>query len=257
MVFPSMSGIKIDTGKSGKLIILGGLIGTGLIILIIGLITFFSGYSYYNKQISSMNALIAYQTTNSKDSFTYLTTNQAALAMAQQMAKYLWTKNDVYAFAEKLTIYKNSSMTIGQEQNQNLSAPDGTTYSLKTMTISFGAVMDLNSFLELYSQIETDQRVTTIQPVLVDALTSLKQIAITFYLIPDGVLPDISYPLVKSDVYALSYATPTNGTGKIPIFLGGRILYGVFDSAKLYSSGSNPPDIPTGMISLVSPVIGN
>lgn len=255
MVFPSMSGIKIDTGKSGKLIILGGMVGTGVIILLIGLITFFSGYSYYNKQVSSMDALIAYQTTNTKSNFTYLTTNQAALAMVQQMSKYLWTKNDVYAFAEKLTIYKNSSMTIGQEQTQNFSTPDGTTYSLNTMTISFGAVMNLNTFLSLYSGIEADQRIATIQPVLVDALTSLKQISITFYLMPTDILPNLSYPMVASSVYSLDYATPTKGTGTIPIFLGGKILYGVFGT--VYGKVSNPPDIPDNMISLVAPTAGN
>ena len=255
MVFPSMSGIKIDTGKSGKLIVLGGMVGMGVIILLVGFITFFSGYSYYNKQVSSMNALIAYQTTNTKSNFTYLTTNQAALAMAQQMSKYLWTKNDVYSFAEKLTIYKNSSMTIGQAQAQNFSTPDGTSYNLNTMTISFGAVMDLNTFLTLYSGIEADPRITTIQPVLVDALTSLKQISITFYLMPADILPDLSYPLVTSEVYSLDYATPTQGSGTIPIFLGGRILYGVFETK--YGKASNPPNIPNNMISLVSPTVGN
>lgn len=255
MVFPSMSGIKIDTGKSGKLIILGGMVGTGIIILLIGLITFFSGYSYYNKQISSMNALLAYQTTNTKSNFTYLTTNQAALAMAKQMSKYLWTKNDVYSFAEKLTIYKNSSMTIGQEQEQSFSTPDGTTYKLNTMTISFGAVMNLNTFLELYSGIEADKRIATIQPVLVDALTSLKQISVTFYLMPTDILPNLSYPLVASSVYSLDYATPTKGTGTVPIFLGGKILYGVFGT--MYGKVSNPPDIPKNMISLVAPTVGN
>jgi len=255
MVFPSMSGIKIDTGKSGKLIILGGLVGTGIIILLVGLLTFFSGYSYYNKQVSSMNALIAYQTTNTKSNFTYLTTNQAALAMAQQMSKYLWTTKDVYSFAEKFSIYKNSSITIGQAQTQSFSAADGTSYNLDTMTISFGAVMDLNTFLDLYSGIEADPRITTIQPVLVDALTSLKQIVITFYLMPAELLPNLSYPLVASDVYTLDYATPTQGAGTIPIFLGGRILYGSFGT--VFGKTSNPPNIPNNKISLVSPTVGN
>jgi hypothetical protein len=245
-----MSGIKIDTGNSGKLIILGSLIAAGLLVLTIGLITFFTGYSYYNTQMSSLNALLAYKADGS-GKYTYLTTDQAALAMSQQMSKYLWTKNDVYSFAETLNVYKGSNLTIGQERNNVFNYPDGTSAKLRTMDITFGTIIDLKTFLELYSKIETDKRITSIQPVSVDALKSLKEITITFYLAPD-VLPDKTYPLTTSDVYVLSYATPDKGTGKIPIFFASRILYGVF---KPFSSTGNPPNIPDSMLSIVIPVV--
>ena len=251
MAFPSMSNIKIDTGNSGKLIVLGGLIVGGVLVLLVGLISFFSGYGYYNSQTAKLNALIS-SSSSGTSKFTYVTTSQPALSMAKQMSKFLWTKNDVYSFAETLNVYKGSTLTIGQEVSNTFTYPDGTSAQLKTMTINFGCVMDLNSFLELYSKIEADPRITTIRPVSVDALKSLKEISIVFYLAP-SVLPDKAYPLTTSNVYILDYATPEGGVGAVPVFFGSRILYGVFK--KYNPEPTNPPNLPPNMISIVSPVV--
>jgi len=156
------------------------------------------------------------------------------LSTANEEAKHLWTEQGVYDFIQSLARYNFTHADIGNPQDEDVNLPDGRVLKAKVITAKLGAVMTLDDFFSLISDIEKQGKLVYIYPTSANNLDDYKEIQVKFYLAPNIPKPE-NYPVTaKYTTYGLDAMFVNKGdiTEKnaiiVPVFYGYRLWYGVF-----------------------------